>query len=218
MKSKKILDIEEALGIIWTRRERNEKNKTRIKELLDKGVSESVFEELLQESLIRVEGENIELLPEGDDIGRDVTRRHRLAERLLADVLEIGNEEMEQTACEFEHSISAGVADSICTLLGHPRMCPHGCPIPEGPCCKKAGSHIESIVAPLSSLPVGDKGLVAYIVTADHPHLHKLLSLGIVPGTEVKLHQKAPTYIIKVKETQIALDKDVAGQIYIRRI
>lgn len=218
MKSKKILDIEEALGIIWTRRERNEKNKTRIKELLDKGVSESVFEELLQESLIRVEGENIELLPEGDDIGRDVTRRHRLAERLLADVLEIGNEEMEQTACEFEHSISAGVADSICTLLGHPRMCPHGRPIPEGPCCKKAGSHIESIVAPLSSLPVGDKGLVAYIVTADHPHLHKLLSLGIVPGTEVKLHQKAPTYIIKVKETQIALDKDVAGQIYIRRI
>jgi DtxR family Mn-dependent transcriptional regulator len=218
MKSKKILDIEEALGIIWTRRERNEKNKTRIKELLDKGVSESVFEELLQESLIRVEGENIELLPEGDTVGRDVTRRHRLAERLLADVLEIGNEEMEQTACEFEHSISAGVADSICTLLGHPRMCPHGRPIPEGPCCKKAGSHIESIVAPLSSLPVGDKGLVAYIVTADHPHLHKLLSLGIVPGTEVKLHQKAPTYIIKVKETQIALDKDVAGQIYIRRI
>jgi DtxR family Mn-dependent transcriptional regulator len=217
MKSKKILDIEEALGIIWTRRERNEKNRARIKEVLDQGVGEGVFEELLRETLIRAEGENIEFLPAGETIGRDVTRRHRLAERLLADVLEIGNEEMEKTACEFEHSISADVADSICTLLGHPRMCPHGRPIPEGGCCGKAESRIESIVAPLNSLGIGEKGLVAYIITADHPHLHKLLSLGIVPGTEIQLHQKAPTYVIKVKETQIALDKDVAGQIYVRR-
>lgn len=216
-KTKKWTDIEEALGIIWNRREHREQGRKDIENVCATGVSDKVFADLTEGNFIRIEGDIIHLTPEGDRIGRDVTRRHRLAERLLADVIEVKGAAMDQVACEFEHILSEDVADAICTLLGHPKACPHGSPIPPGPCCAKAGGSIESIVVPLERLPVGEKAEIAYIVTAQHPFLHKLLSLGIVPGTEILLHQRSPSFVIKAGETQIAFDAAVAGQIYVRR-
>jgi energy-coupling factor transporter ATP-binding protein EcfA2 len=71
----------------------------------------------------------------------DVIRRHRLAERLFVQTFRVQNEkEIEEQACKFEHILSPEVTDSICTFLGHPRTCPHGSPIPAGPCCVMAKS------------------------------------------------------------------------------
>jgi putative ABC transport system ATP-binding protein len=71
----------------------------------------------------------------------DVIRRHRLAERLFVQTFRVQNEkEVEEQACKFEHVLSPEVTDSICTFLGHPRTCPHGSPIPAGPCCLAAKS------------------------------------------------------------------------------
>jgi putative ABC transport system ATP-binding protein len=65
-----------------------------------------------------------------------IIRRHRLAERLFTDSLAMESEsEIEQQACKFEHILSPGATDKICSFLGHPRTCPHGAPIPPGPCC-----------------------------------------------------------------------------------
>ena len=44
--------------------------------------------------------------------------------------------EIEQQACKFEHILSPEATDKICSFLGHPRTCPHGAPIPPGPCCQ----------------------------------------------------------------------------------
>ena len=67
----------------------------------------------------------------------DIIRRHRLAERLFTDSLAMDSEsEIEQQACKFEHILSTEATDKICTFLGHPRTCPHGAPIPPGPCCE----------------------------------------------------------------------------------
>jgi DtxR family Mn-dependent transcriptional regulator len=44
----------------------------------------------------------------------------------------------EEQACYFEHILSPAVTDSICAFLGHPRLCPHGRPIPRGACCSAA--------------------------------------------------------------------------------
>ncbi len=69
----------------------------------------------------------------------DVIRRHRLAERLFVQTFRLQDEkEVEEQACRFEHILSPEATDSICTFLGHPRTCPHGCPIPAGPCCVAA--------------------------------------------------------------------------------
>ncbi len=218
MKTKQTMDVEEALTELWRLREQKERSAEKACHTLEENVSKEVFDNLIAGGLARVESGNFELTPEGEAIARDVTRRYRLAERLLADVVEVGEGEVEKTACEFEHSISGDVADAICTLLGHPKMCPHGSPIPPGKCCARAGVTIESIVASLDTLSPGEKGKIAYIVTSDHPYLHKLLSLGIVPGTEVVLHQCSPSYVIRVGETQIALDSTVAKDIYVRKI
>ena len=85
--------------------------------------------------------------PKGEARARDVIRRHRLAERLFRDVLGIHDEdEIEASACKFEHILSPEVTDRMCCLLGHPDACPHGSPIPRGNCCE-AGIVLDSAEA-----------------------------------------------------------------------
>jgi putative ABC transport system ATP-binding protein len=80
----------------------------------------------------------VELTPRGRQRAADIIRRHRLAERLFTDCLALDSEtEIEQQACKFEHILSPGATDKICHFLGHPRTCPHGAPIPAGPCCAR---------------------------------------------------------------------------------
>jgi putative ABC transport system ATP-binding protein len=82
----------------------------------------------------------VQLTPRGREKAGSIIRRHRLAERLFTDSLAMDSEsEIEQQACKFEHILSPEATDKICAFLGHPRTCPHGAPIPMGPCCRAAG-------------------------------------------------------------------------------
>jgi Mn-dependent DtxR family transcriptional regulator len=79
----------------------------------------------------------VALTPRGRTRAGSIIRRHRLAERLFTDSLAMDSEsEIEEQACKFEHILSPEATDKICTFLGHPRTCPHGAPIPPGPCCQ----------------------------------------------------------------------------------
>ncbi|MHC4310508.1 MAG: iron dependent repressor, metal binding and dimerization domain protein [Planctomycetota bacterium] len=69
----------------------------------------------------------------------------------------------ESGACEFEHTVTPELVDSICILLGHPRECPHGRPIPQGQCCRHSSRTAQSSVIPLVELAVGQSARVAYI-------------------------------------------------------
>jgi putative ABC transport system ATP-binding protein len=85
----------------------------------------------------------VELTPRGRQRAADIIRRHRLAERLFTDSLALDSEsEIEQQACKFEHILSPEATDKICTFLGHPRTCPHGAPIPPGPCCGRTAEFV----------------------------------------------------------------------------
>ena len=216
-KSKEKINIEEALGVIWTSIQRGEDNFETVSEKVKQGVDENIVDELLNGKYITKEDNKIKLTDTGEDLGKQLTRRHRLTERLLADVLDFDRQAIEKIACDLEHNLSTDLADSICTLLGHPKQCPHGNPIPEGNCCKNSSSKIESIVVPLSKIDIAEEVTLSYIVTTNHDYMHKLLSLGMVPGTKLKLHQKFPTYIVNVNQTQIALDGEVANLIYVRK-
>src|SRR6266849_6212850 len=78
----------------------------------------------------------VEFTGRGRQRAADIVRRHRLAERLFTDSLALDSEsEIEQQACKFEHILSPEATDKICTFLNHPLTCPHGAPIPPGPCC-----------------------------------------------------------------------------------
>jgi putative ABC transport system ATP-binding protein len=80
----------------------------------------------------------VRLTESGARRARDVVRRHRLAERLFTDTFAIEDAEAHQQACRFEHIITPELDQRICSFLGHPKTCPHGNPIPPGPCCEKA--------------------------------------------------------------------------------
>jgi putative ABC transport system ATP-binding protein len=90
----------------------------------------------------------VELTPRGRERAGSIIRRHRLAERLFTDSLAMDSEtEIEQQACKFEHILSPEATDKICTFLGHPRTCPHGAPIPPGPCCAAGLSEMRQTVS-----------------------------------------------------------------------
>lgn len=71
------------------------------------------------------------LTQKGCDVGVRILRRHRLAERLLTDVLGMNGDEVHAEACMLEHAISQRVEDRLVELLGDPKTCPHGHPLPQ---------------------------------------------------------------------------------------
>lgn len=77
--------------------------------------------------------EGVSLTKDGRDVARKVIRNHRLAETLMRRTL---NKKIdEDVVCGLEHHMSEEFADAVCTLLEHPRTCPHGNMIPKGKCC-----------------------------------------------------------------------------------
>jgi DtxR family Mn-dependent transcriptional regulator len=160
----------------------------------------------------------LELTGKGRDLGRTIVRRHRLAETLLHTVLDVTGEEMEHTACEFEHVLTPAVEESVCTFLGHPAVCPHQKPIPPGPCCASFSVDVPPLVVRLPHLRLGERGTVTYITTSERGRLHRLAGLGLVPGATLRLHQRHPSLVVELGETTVALDGRVAGEIFVRRM
>lgn len=212
-------DREEALTIIWELREKKDNNIDRAQAEIAKRLSGEIFDLLIKEQDIAVDSKkNVDFTDQTKSIAKDLMRRQRLAERLLTDVLEIGPQNLEDTACEFEHIISKEVEESICTLLGHPRQCPHGHIIPEGACCKNAACLIESVVTQLSKLKPSQEAKILYLISQAHPQLHKLMALGLVPGAHIRVHQVFPSFVINVENTEIALEEEVAQTIFVKKI
>jgi len=144
-------------------------------------------------------------------------RRHRLAERLLADVFDIKKKIIDEVSCKFEHLLHEGLEDNVCTLLGHPQACPHGKPIPPGKCCReKIDKRMFKFLAPLSNLEVKDKGKIAYLQAKDRSQMQKLISIGAIPGVSITLIQKFPSYVFQTGQSQFAIDKELASSIYVR--
>ena len=127
------------------------------------------------------------LTPKGLVIGAQVVRRHRLAERLLTDVLGMGWDEVDAEACKLEHAISARVEERLIDILGDPQTCPHGHPIPPAD-----GSEPPRPGIPLAQLDVGSETTV-YGVTEDVPEILRYLAeVGLRPGAHVTVFEKAP--------------------------
>jgi len=187
-----------------------------VEDLPEQGAPE-VVDELTAAGLVERRDGALALTELGRKEGEGILRRHCLAERLLADVLDVaGDDLIHQTACRFEHIIHRGIDDHICTLLGHPRFCPHGTPIPPGPCCLENRETTLPAVAPLADLSPGASGRIAYIHTRERGTLEKLIAMGALPGAEVSVVQTFPSYVFQVGQTQVAVDRQIAESIYVR--
>jgi DtxR family transcriptional regulator, Mn-dependent transcriptional regulator len=208
--------ITEVLEAIWTLEEQEPATLEKIYQNAHIGITDELIRKLCEDGLIAADGEkNVRLLPKGRELAEKIIRRHRLAERLICDALGAQVEESEVAACEYEHLLAEGITNSICTLLGHPRYCPHNKPIPEGDCCRQARDELKPIVVSCDQLRIGESASVAYFCTREHSRLVKLSALGISPGIPIKLIQKWPAYVVQCEETEIALEPEVAQNIYV---
>ncbi len=208
--------VDELLEAVWTCREDGQ---VTVDHCLERAHAEVGMSELIavqDMGLIIIKNHSVEFTEKGVKRAESIIRRHRLAERLMVDVLGLTSEQSEKMACEFEHAIVPEVTNGICTLLGHPKECPHGKPIPPGEDCKSGRIEVTSALRPLSQVPCSERLLrVAYLRTSDHDRLHQLLSLGFSPGVEIRVHQRTPVLVVQVEQSEFALDYEVAGDIYV---
>ena len=213
------IQIEEMLEYIWMLEENHGKAESTLMD--DKFGNEIVgnyLNKMVDQKLISFSDSVIAFTDNGKNRAKLIIRRHRIAERLLNDVLEMSGDEFEAGACQFEHFVNEEIIASICTLLGHPAVCPHGKKIPQGECCLSAKKNLEPVISPLSAIKAGKKVKVVYISTKSHASLDRLSGIGVIPGLELTIHQKFPSMIIQYGETQLALDNDIAKNVFVRII
>ena len=163
---------------------------------------------------------NKEELPErkkGGEGGRRHHRRHRLVESLFGNVFDVRRKLIHPISCKFEEIINGDsyFDELICSMLGHPKKCPHGRPIPPGECCKKSKDGAAASIVSLEQMGVEQKGFVAYIRTRDGARLQKLTAMGVLPGMPIMMIQKSPSYVFQLGRTQFAVDRELAHCIYV---
>jgi DtxR family transcriptional regulator, Mn-dependent transcriptional regulator len=207
---------EEILEALWIATEEKGDNSASLETLRITEEDEG-FKELNRLAYIEIKGERVYLRQEGRHEAQMTVRRHRLAERLLMDILDLKGAKGDAKACEFEHLLHHGVDSKICTLLNHPTTCPHGKPIPPGKCCEAARSAGEVGVVALTELKAGEKGEIAYLSTGDAKKMQKLMSMGVLPGNQLSLSRTFPSYIFRVGNSEFAVDTDLAREIFIRK-
>jgi DtxR family Mn-dependent transcriptional regulator len=131
--------VEMYLKAIWHIRERKEKVKvSSIAKILNVRQPSVVqmLHKLNDANLVKyVKGNAVmKLTTEGEKIGEQMIRNTRLLEVMMKEALKI--EIDEEMVCGIEHHMKEIFTDALCTLLKHPRSCPHGYDIPLGNCCK----------------------------------------------------------------------------------
>ncbi len=188
------------------------------KDALSLGLAEreEAVTELVKNGYVDVLKGEVHLKEKGKKEGGKIIRRHRLAERLLADVLDMKKNLIHEVGCKFEHLLLEEVEENVCTLLGHPKICPHGKPIPSGRCCEKSAREVARVVCLLRDLEIKDRGTIAYLATNDSGRLNKLMAMGALPGISITMVQKFPSYVFQIGQSQFAIDQEMAEGIYVR--
>lgn len=175
-----------------------------------------VVQELVEAALVSVDGGVLSLTADGQRQARELVRRHRLAEVLFYQVLELPMEVTERHACRVEHVLSAQATDAVCSFLGHPPVCPHGRAIPPGECCQALTRQVAPLISRLADLPPGATGRVVLVAPRHRDRLEQLGDLGVIPGATIHLKQRKPSFVVEVDRTLLALEDDIAAGIYVR--
>ncbi len=210
--------IEEALELLWVLDEEGHNELNRFSRSSDDADTNLLIATLVQDGLASISEDRITLTDQGRKAARGLVRRQRLAERLFTDVFEMPDDTVLADACKMEHILSEELTESVCTFLGHPRTCPHEKPIPRGECCKKFKIEVTPVVTRLSDFEVGASGKISFIVPSDPSRIKKLNSLGIAAGSVIRFLQKIPSCVLQIDETTVAIDPEIAKEIYLKKI
>ena len=178
--------------------------------------------------------QGVTLTHKGFEIAEKMTRKHRLLERFLHDVLKIGNDKVHREACEMEHALSDEAERAICQTLKAPDKCPDDekvippCNLGFTSCneCQKwgpdnldrVGKRQKDVIA-ISRLSENQGGTVAFI-RGDNKVLRRLLDLGLTPGTRINVTRVAPLkgpVEIAVRGSKLALGDEIACNVFVEK-
>jgi len=219
MKEKVSPSVEEYLENIYRLQERTRIART--KELAERmyvslGTVTSTVGMLEKQGLVTHEPyKGVRLTEEGEKTALDVLRRHRLAERLLTDILHVDWSEAHEPACRLEHSLDEEVIKPLGKILGHPKTCPHGNPIP-----REYGAVTREKLQPLTELKLNESGTLIKIVEEDRGLLRHLKSIDLLPGAFVKVEKKIPfdgSIVVRLKDREHTLSSNIASVVWVRK-
>jgi DtxR family transcriptional regulator, Mn-dependent transcriptional regulator len=172
------------------------------------------------------------LTEKGLQEAKKVTRKHRLLETFLSDVLHIGKDRVHKEACQLEHALSDEAEESLCRLLKHPDICSDdgktipACDLPFSNCeeciqlhsqgLEELGKRKENLVA-LTELKGGQTGKISFI-RGGHQVLQRLLDMGLTPSTKITLLKAAPfegPIEISVRGSKLAIGRGIASKVFV---
>jgi DtxR family Mn-dependent transcriptional regulator len=174
-----------------------------------------MLDRLEGEGYVRRAGRVVELTDSGSVVAEKVVRRHRLAERLLTDVIGLEWHKVHLEAGRWEHVISDDVEERLVQLLGDPATCPHGNPIPGAAAAVPAVDQ-----TPLSNATPGQTVRLERIsedVELDTSMLSYLSQHGFVPGASADVASKTPdgTLVLELDGQTVAFGPGLAGRLHV---
>jgi DtxR family Mn-dependent transcriptional regulator len=179
--------------------------------------------------------QGVTLTPKGFQIAEKMTRKHRLLERFLHDVLKIDKSKVHKEACEMEHALSDETERALCLTLKAPDKCPDDeqvippCDYGFSSCeeCRKWGQdNLEKVskrktnVISMSALKENQEGLISFI-RGDNKVLRRLLDLGLTPGTRIKISRIAPLkgpVEITCRGSRLVLGDEIACNVFVEKV
>ena len=175
-----------------------------------------MVQRLVRDDLVAVNRQReIELTAAGWDMAETMVRRHRLAERLLTDLLGLDWGEAHEEAHRFEHAISPRVEERLIKVLGGPTTCPHGSPIPGSDAPRRPTGK------PLNQVASGEQIRIQMIsedAEVDRAFLDFLKRSGLVPGAEAEVTDVTPfndLITLRVGDQQVPLGMSAAARVIV---
>ncbi len=175
-----------------------------------------MLDRLASEGYVKRSGRQIALTKQGRATANRVIRKHRLAERLLVDVIGLPWHLVHTEAGRWEHVISDEVEHRLVELLGDPGTCPHGNPIPgSATSTAEAGPQVS-----LADVTPGQTIRFVRLteeVELDLSALRYLEDMGFIPGKTATVQTKAPddTLMLDVDGTTLALGRELSRRLFV---
>jgi DtxR family Mn-dependent transcriptional regulator len=177
-----------------------------------------------RDGLLHVAGDrHLQLTDAGRHQATAVMRKHRLAERLLVDIIGLDWEDVHIEACRWEHVMSDAVERRIVALLQKPLVCPHGNPIPGldelGLPFAATDDHAGLITISAAVLAGTSEVVIERIseqLQSDAVMMHRFAGAGVLPGRQVKLAPRDGAVEITTAGDALLAGRDVSDHIFVR--
>ena len=198
--------------------------RARIVERLDHSgptVSQTVARMERDGLLYLADNRRIEFTDKGVELAREVVRKHRLAERLLLDLIGLDWVMVHDEACRWEHVMSGAVEMRLLDLLHHPSTDPYGNPIPDGHAgIEGSGTSVSQIVEQFGGIVATKIVRIGQPIQAEPRMLAFFDEAVILPGREVNLQPDNGRIAVMGVDTEktVLLDTSLGQHLFVEGV